>query len=389
MKTYTAVLSWLVVLSASTTLCGAVGAVWADIGVTATRATATPDSITTKPDGNTPHTTALKAFPYIYYTPETELAAGVGGILTFYTGPDSILHPSNMGISGYYSTNGQYNISLTPKLYYSRNDVYASASVNLGHIVDKFFGIGNETPDLGDESYVTDRYGAEFTFEIPPVVFEMGLRSGLVYKLQYNDIADVEQNPYLQNDSIPGSTGGTISGLGLIWVWDSRNQTFYPTAGALGKIKFVTYSSWLGSDYPYVTLVVDERRYLSLSKNQVLAFQAYVSIASGVAPFYELPALGGQNRMRGYYEGRYRDNVYLTSQIEFRQHVWGRWGFVVFGAVGDVAAEMIDFRLDQLKLAGGAGLRWMLNKEQKVNVRMDMGFGKDTNGVYFGVEEAF
>jgi len=30
------------------------------------------------------------------------------------------------------------------------------------------------------------------------------------------------------------------------------------------------------------------------------------------APFYELPALRGQNRMRGYFMGRYRDRNYVT-----------------------------------------------------------------------------
>ena len=38
----------------------------------------------------------------------------------------------------------------------------------------------------------------------------------------------------------------------------------------------------------------------------------------------------------------------------------------------------------------GAGLRFRFNEEQKVNLRMDLGFGNDGNmGIYFGIEEAF
>jgi hypothetical protein len=36
------------------------------------------------------------------------------------------------------------------------------------------------------------------------------------------------------------------------------------------------------------------------------------------------------------------------------------------------------------------GLRFLFNKKQKINLRMDLGFGQDGNsGVYFGIEEAF
>jgi hypothetical protein len=43
-----------------------------------------------------------------------------------------------------------------------------------------------------------------------------------------------------------------------------------------------------------------------------------------------------------------------------------------------------------MKYSVGAGLRFLFNKEEKVNLRMDIGFGSDGNrGVYFGIEEAF
>jgi hypothetical protein len=31
----------------------------------------------------------------------------------------------------------------------------------------------------------------------------------------------------------------------------------------------------------------------------------------------------------------------------------------------------------------------MFNQEEKVNLRVDFGVGKNTSGVYFGLEEAF
>jgi len=43
-----------------------------------------------------------------------------------------------------------------------------------------------------------------------------------------------------------------------------------------------------------------------------------------------------------------------------------------------------------VKLSVGAGLRFLFNKEEKVNLRMDIGIGQNGNtGIYFGLEEAF
>jgi hypothetical protein len=34
-------------------------------------------------------------------------------------------------------------------------------------------------------------------------------------------------------------------------------------------------------------------------------------------------------------------------------------------------------------------IKFLLNKEKKINLRADFGFNKDTSGIYFGMEEAF
>ena len=173
------------------------------------------------------------------------------------------------------------------------------------------------------------------------------------------------------------------------WIWDGRDNSFYPSRGDLHKFKFIVYTSATGSDYTYWTFEHDDRRYIPLADNKVLAIQAYITMAVGDAPFDQLPALGGQHRLRGYFEGRYRDHAYFMSQVEYRQVLSRRWGFVVFGAIGDVAPDITKFHGSSFKFAGGAGIRFSFDQEEKVNIRIDYGRGKDTSGVYFGLEEAF
>jgi outer membrane protein assembly factor BamA len=289
------------------------------------------------------HNTSIKFFPYAYYTPETEFAVGAGGIATFYTGEGEDLRPSKVVLSGYYTTTKQYLITINPELYFSRNQYFAGMNISFGHYVDKFYGIGNDTPDLGTERYVADRNGVEIEVETPPLFF-ISDRAGLVYDFEYSEIVDVQENPYLQDDEVTGSTGGTVSGLGGGWIWDRRDHSFYPTHGDFHELTFVLYTEALGSDYTYWTLEHDNRRYITLAPDKVLAIQVYVDLVLGDAPFDRLPALGGQHRMRGYFEGRYRDNSYLMGQVEYRQVLSGRWGYVVFGAIGDVAPDLTLFK---------------------------------------------
>jgi hypothetical protein len=93
--------------------------------------------------------------------------------------------------------------------------------------------------------------------------------------------------------------------------------------------------------------------------------------------------------LRGYYEGRYRDRLYLSGQLEIRRHLFWRLGAVGFVGVGDVGDDIQDIRIRTAQVSGGAGLRVLFNQEENVNLRVDLGVGKHTTGVYFGLEEAF
>ncbi len=122
----------------------------------------------------------------------------------------------------------------------------------------------------------------------------------------------------------------------------------------------------------------------------MLAANLYLKSVGSNAPFYELPALGGQQPMRGYFAGRYRDRNYMSLQSELRQYFSKRFGFEAFAGVGDVGNEITDLSLRELKYSFGGGLRYLFNKKENVNLRMDIGVGQDGNtGICFGIEEAF
>ncbi len=336
------------------------------------------------------HQTRIKGYPYIYYTPETALAIGAGGIATFYTSRELILRPSKISLSGYYSTRKQYKISLTPQLYMLKNRIFLSGNINFGDFVDKFWGIGSQSPNIEHEDYDSRAWGILVNFQFPPILkFMPQNKSGIIYDYYHYIIRDARKNPFLREPETVGRKGGISSGFGLTMVWDTRNHIFYPTQGGFYQIKTIFYLKPLGSSTNFNNYEIDLRHYFGMRKWEVLAVQIFASFATGNPPFYELPMLGGANLMRGYYQGRYRDHHFMSMQMEYRTHVWWRFGAVAFVALGDVSPTMRQFRIRYAKVSGGFGFRFLFNQEEWVNVRMDVGFGRGTSGVYFGMEEAF
>jgi hypothetical protein len=114
-----------------------------------------------------------------------------------------------------------------------------------------------------------------------------------------------------------------------------------------------------------------------------------MNVTTGNPPYSSLSLMGGESLMRGYYLGRYRDNHMLALQVEYHSPQWKRAGVVVFTGLADVAARFNDFRLRDLKYSVGFGLRYMINPEEKINLRLDFGFGKESFGVYMKILEAF
>ena len=331
----------------------------------------------------------FNGYPFAFYSPETELAFGGGGVMTFYTDKDPILNPSKITFSGWYATLKSYQLLLKSSLYFSKNTIASDIEIRLAHEYDKFFGIGNNTPDNGNESFFIDNFGGKLNFQMPPTIF-IANRTGLVFEYRDFTIVENKDNPYLNSDvSFPGKEGGAVSGIGLIWIWDDRDNVFFPNEGGYTEAEMIVYAKDIGSKYTFTSYTVDTRHFWSFAPDHVLGFQGYFMNTWGETPFYKLPALGGGEIMRGYFEGRYRDRAYLAAQLEYRQYFWWRLGFAVFAGVGDVASDVTKFQAKYFKPSYGLGLRVLFNKEEKINLRIDLGLGKDTSGIYFGIEEAF
>ena len=91
--------------------------------------------------------------------------------------------------------------------------------------------------------------------------------------------------------------------------------------------------------------------------------------------------------MRGYYIGRYTDSSQICTQIELRQRLLGRLGAVAWYGAGTLFPSFKDFSWSDVLPAYGFGLRFEYKKD--MNLRADLGFGRNAWGFSFGFSEAF
>ena len=92
--------------------------------------------------------------------------------------------------------------------------------------------------------------------------------------------------------------------------------------------------------------------------------------------------------MRGSYLGRFRDKSMTMLQTEHRASIVWRIGLVAFYGMGAVAPKVSKCTVAAVACLW-RGLRLLLDKKKKQNVRFDVGFTQDGTAYYLTIGEAF
>ncbi|MCO6473047.1 MAG: BamA/TamA family outer membrane protein [Melioribacteraceae bacterium] len=324
-------------------------------------------------------------YPYVFYTPETEFALGGGGIIYFTNPLVEKAKPSKFVPYAYYTTNKQILAGVIGEHYLFENTWLISGILEGGKLVKKFYGAGGNTLEIDNSDY-SEKY---LLWQVAAQKIFNNVLAGLTYQIEYHDVFDLKNNPNLVGKNIVGSKGGFSSGFGFKFSFDTRDNNFYPRSGIFLDWNSTIFTKDLGSDYDYNTQILNLRGYKTIFPLLVLAAQSYIQLAGGHPPFYSLPPMGGEKIMRGYFLGRYRDKKLFALQTELRFPIFWRIKGAAFFGIGDVAGDFESFKLTNLKYSYGGGLRFKLEENEELNLRVDLGFGKNTSGIYFGVEEAF
>jgi outer membrane protein assembly factor BamA len=347
------------------------------------RAAAQQDSIPARH-----HTRSILVFPVLARSIETGWSFGsvVSGTYKL-AKHDTLTRTSNAQGLALYSLQHQFIAAINGAVYFPGEEYILNHQVSYSSFPDKFWGLGRYTPDSAQESYKFSQY---YIYLHLMKKIGRSLFAGVLYEQQDVLHTDYRKGGLFDREKISGRNGYFISGMGLSLTWDNRNNAFAPDKGFFAQAYFNHFAPFLGSEDTYTNIVIDLRSFMRLYRSQVLAMQLFSFSNLGNVPLRSLASFGGANSMRGFYDGRYKDKQQLVFQTEYRVPVYGKWGVVVFGGAGDVAHKPTDYVLSALKYSYGGGLRYALNKTEKLNLRMDYGIaGNHNKGLYFQLGEAF
>jgi outer membrane protein assembly factor BamA len=336
-----------------------------------------------------PDRLGINIFPILYYTPETKVAFGLSSFLTYrFSLLSKEARPSSVFLAAIYTQMKQFTLQVKPEFYLLNDSLYLTGNFLAERFPTKLWGIGPNTEDSMEESYTPQRYIMDIGLQ-KKIFTEVPVYLGLRYHLESTKILETEPGKLLDQNLVPGSTGGLLSGPGLIITYDSRDNIFYPSDGYYLQLFGLWNNHIFGSDFDYLNVKADLRSYITVGKNQVLVLQFLAESNGGEIPFYKLARIGGDSLLRGFYGGRFRDKKLLAFQTEYRFSLWKRLGAVVFGGLGNVAENFNSLTWDNLKLAAGFGFRFKVIPRESVNVRVDFAFGSGTHGIYLSAGEAF
>ena len=289
--------------------------------------------------------------PYVYTGPDT--GAGVGAAIMYRDMAGKVGRDQTFSFSFTQTQYQNYSLDWTEPDFLSkgpRANIYLTYDNKPAR---RFYGLGNDAIRDNLCNWGWNMYQIRPAYIYPSGVSKW--RARLQYNYQYvmphdgtlddpNDwrytrpISKVYPRIF-QSDQFQG---GATAGPGLYLINDTRQDKFplaggredkiYPVRGGYREL-FLNYNGpAFGSAFEYAKAQLDIRQYFGFGQdNTVLVLRTKWIATQGDVPFWDLPAFGGGNDLRGFYDGRFRGKASSQYNIELRQGIAPNWKWPLFG----------------------------------------------------------
>jgi hypothetical protein len=174
-------------------------------------------------------------------------------------------------------------------------------------------------------------------------------------------------------------------GLGTYVEYDERDNPYNSSSGQYFKVDALFNDEAIGSNKTYQSYSAAYRYYHTLTDSLVLAWEAQGCKRGGTAPLWDACTV----KLRGFSATDYLGKVSASTQVEARWQLNERWGMVGFVGTGYVGGSFNGIREHEPIPSYGAGLRFMVLKAKRINLRVDYAWSTDSDAVHVSVGEAF
>lgn len=318
-----------------------------------------------------------------HYSSDVKLGVGLVASGLYRVDPaDKSIPPSNVSFYGDITTTGYYLIGIRNNTILHHDNYRLNLNFYFFSFPSLYWGIGYENARQDDHYTEYKRKEKQIRLDFSRRILH-NTYFGISALFRHVNAKDMKDPSFLNGEKPDIAT----LGFGLFLTYDSRDFIPNPFRGTYAQIEHSTFPAFLSNKDEFKRTEIDIRHYERLWKGAVLASVLQGTFNYGDTPWSMVALLGGSYQMRGYYEGRYRDNDLLQAQIELRQHIYNRHGIALWVGAGNVFPKFDKFKWKQTLPSYGIGYRWEFKK--RVNVRLDYGIGKGEHSFYFNIDEAF
>jgi len=332
------------------------------------------------------------------FSPELGFLISAGGLYSFQIQKDNpIVERSSVPFAVGISSNGSVTANGRITLHGKNDNIRLGGVVWYKKMPDNYFGVGYDagrnTP-LSDSTTTYNRKWIQFNYKLVKRFKKYWFWGGI---LDINRTTAKATSQYFLDDPEVQRFGriSKNAGVGLSVQHDSRDLIVNAYEGKYLDLSFTTYGRFLGGVNRYEVVSLDYRQYEKLaSRRSVFAWQVNFRHTFRDAPWPELSQLGTPFDLRGYRWGRFRDEAMLYGLLEYR-HMFGepsekfnfksQSGFVTWVGGGSVGSTVTNFT----QWLPNAGIGYRFETEPRMNIRVDYGFGIDSQFFYISFNEAF
>jgi outer membrane protein assembly factor BamA len=330
------------------------------------------------------------ALPGAFYSQETSLGLAAFGTVTAKApGAGEGTWPSTVNAVLVGTLEKQASFTLQPTLFLGEENAWAiDGEAFVEHFPTRFYGVGaGSDPDFQTFTRRQVQATANVRRKVGEHVY-VGVSDRFAATAVRHVSGPAESADRLLGEGVSGEDGAVAHALGVTVRSDRRDNPSSARRGTFADLGVAASSPLLGATHAYTHVRLDARAYLPFGEDGTVALQGLAESRAGDVPFTSMAVLGGDDVLRGLYEGRYTDHGLAAAQIEARADLFWRLRGVAFAGVGKVFRSPEDLLRAPVWSAGG-GLRVEIDEENHSVVRLDVAGGPDGGGFILNFGEAF
>jgi len=272
-----------------------------------------------------------------------------------------------------------------------RQGKYYPLAVDLVFDYDKwisynFFGIGNESEYGSKETYILELTEINCGFSrgfSPSLVGRFSIKYDRVVSLGFESGGSLETLPPSENAPYL-----SFFSFNLNMTYDKRDSYLHPLKGMVAQadIRWARFDPDRQAEFLHWSLWYQFYQNLFSSTMVIAARFGLSSIEGNSIPQQLLIPLGGNQTLRGFEQGRFIDHTAALTNLELRFPIIGRLGGLLGLDGGRVWSSTKKLSFDGWRSNFVTGLRYFFDT---YIVRIDVGFSKESVGIYFNFNHIF